>query len=72
LFEDLFDLFERDKRHKSGERRRGIGGLLDRISGENRSDQHSDQRRTRDWDDDDDDDRYEGRHRRRRESFWDD
>jgi hypothetical protein len=68
VFDALFDLFDRDRRRPSGERRRGLGGLLDRLSGGERDDVRSDRRRTDEWDDDRDD----GRRRRRRDEFWDD
>lgn len=68
MFDDLFDLFDRDRRRSSGERRRGLGGLLDRLSGEERDNIRSDRRRADDWDDD----RDGGRRRRHRDEVWDD
>jgi hypothetical protein len=68
VFDDLFDLFDRDRRRSSGDRRRGLGRLLDRQSGEEGDEVRSDQRRSDHWDDD----RDGGRHRRHRDDVWDD
>ena len=86
MFDELLDLFDRDRKRPTGERRRGLGGLIDRLSGEDRDNVRTDRRRSDDHDDDrydsrperrrsddDDDDRDDDRRRRRREfELWDD
>jgi hypothetical protein len=68
VFDELMELFERDRKRPTGERRRGLGGLIGRLTGEDRDDVRPTQRRS----DDRDDDRDEVRFERRRSDDWDD
>lgn len=83
MFDDLFDdLFDRDRRSRDGSQkpRRGLRGLIARVTGSDdrtaeeqrsyRDDDRRDDRRRYE----DDDDRYERRdsHRRRDRFDWDD
>jgi hypothetical protein len=69
MLEDLFDIFERDRK-KPAQRKTGLRGRLATMLGDSREDSYSastrdrdDQRRERDWDDDDRDrDDRDGRH----------
>jgi hypothetical protein len=69
VFDELMELLERDRKRPTGERRRGLGGLIGRLTGEDRDDNRPVQRR---YDDRDDDDRYEARSDPRRSDDRDD
>lgn len=61
MFDELLEMFERNRKRPTGERKRGLGGLIERLSGDDRDDVRSDQRRSAARDDDRDDDRYDTR-----------
>jgi len=70
MLDDLFDLFERDKKH-ANQRQTGLRGRLSSMLAGER-DESSGSRRDRAWHDDDDDDRDDDRrsarpHKQKRE-----
>jgi hypothetical protein len=66
MFDVLGDLFDRDGRRKQHGRATGLRGMIQRLLGGDRHDDHRGYSRRSYRDDDDDDDRYEYRGRRRR------
>jgi hypothetical protein len=72
VLDEIFDLFERDKRNSSPESKnhKGLRGFLSRLASDDDSDDDYDRKRDRRYRDDDayDDDGDEHRHGRRRRS----
>lgn len=70
MFDDLMDIFDRDRSHRSpaGKPQRGVRGLLSRLTGDHMPDDRSSRPRHHD-DEDDDFDRDISSRQRRRDDF---
>lgn len=75
MLDEIFDLFERDKRNTGSDskNRKGLRGFLSRLAADDDSDDDYDRKRDRRYRDDDDaydDDDFDHRQGRRRRSDW--
>ena len=70
MFDELLDVFERDRRSNERKPRRGLRGLISRLVNDDRDDRDRDRERYRDHDDEYDrrDHRYDD-DRRKRDRF---